>query len=201
MYTAGKLRVVKAGIFCIFLTCWQGTFAQLTISTSGQTTSPGTNWSISSGVLTVTGTANVHPSVITNALASNNVTVNVPFGSAFDIAINNNIAYAGGTARSLSFNSSNNITIASGVSISSSAAALSVVLRAANATAGSDNGRVVMDGVTINTNGGHFRDGGGPGTTTWNGLTVGNGAARTYANGESGISFAGSSLTTNGGNV
>ena len=47
----------------------------LTISSTGQTTSPGTNWSITGNTLTVTGTANIRASVIVNALANGNLTV------------------------------------------------------------------------------------------------------------------------------
>ena len=47
----------------------------LTISSTGQTSSPSTNWSISGSTLTVTGTANIRASVIVNALASGNLSV------------------------------------------------------------------------------------------------------------------------------
>ncbi|MDP5009676.1 MAG: hypothetical protein NWQ47_00420, partial [Crocinitomicaceae bacterium] len=47
----------------------------LNVISTGQTTSPGTNWSLSGSTLTVTGTANIRASVIVNALANGNLTV------------------------------------------------------------------------------------------------------------------------------
>lgn len=175
----------------------------LTISNSGQTGTSGTNWSMSSGVLEVTGPAIVHPNVITSAFSTGNVYVQVTpsagGGTARDIAISSNIVYTGSQVRSLTFKSTNSITVSSGVSITSSNGPLNVVLHAGSGT-NPDNGRIVLDGVTINTNGGHFRASGGA-SASWNGLTVGAESARTWGDDESGISFVGSTLTTSGGSV
>ena len=204
MTTTGRFRALKASVLLCFLAIWQGLFAQLTISTSGQTTTPGTNWSITSGVLTATGAANVHPDVITNALLSGNVTVQITpsagSGSARDITISNTIAYSGSLARNLTFKSPNGIIVGSGVGITSSNGALNIALHSASGT-NPDIGRIVLDGVTITTRGGHFRASGGAASTTWNGLTVGADAARTWWDDEAGISFLGSTLTTNGGSI
>ena len=55
----------------------------LTISSAGQTGTSGTNWSVSNGLLYYTGDANVQASVITNALANGNLTIQ---------AISNNVS-------------------------------------------------------------------------------------------------------------
>jgi hypothetical protein len=63
-----------------------------------------------------------------------------------------------------------------------------------------DYGIVRLDGVTINTNGGHLWAGGGTLNQTWNGLTVGNGSARTWGDGITAVSLVGSTISTQGGN-
>ena len=66
----------------------------LTISSAGQTTSPGTNWSITGNTLTVTGTANIRASVIVNALANGNLTV-VGNTSTFSVTVSEAITATG----------------------------------------------------------------------------------------------------------
>lgn len=180
----------------------------LTISSTGQTGTSGTNWSISGNTLTVANgavSANIHPSVITNHLTNTgNLTVVLPIlnGTERSCNINANIAYTGNTARTLTFSVSNNITVASGVSITSSNSAMNLVLNAGlQVSVAPDYGAVNLDGVTINTNGGHLWAGGGLLNQTWNGLTVGNVSAKTWGDGISAISMVGSTISTQGGNI
>ncbi|MEN9415231.1 MAG: hypothetical protein RLZ62_1535, partial [Bacteroidota bacterium] len=132
----------------------------LTISTSGQTGTSGTNWSITGNTLTVANggvSANIHPSVITSHLTNTgNLTVVLPAlsGTERSCNINANITYTGNTVRTLTFSVANSILMASGVSITSTASAMNLVLNAGlQVSTGPDHGIVRLDGVTINTNG------------------------------------------------
>lgn len=66
----------------------------LNIISTGQTTSPGTNWSITGNTLTVTGTANIRASVIVNALANGNLTL-VGNTSTFSVTVSEAITATG----------------------------------------------------------------------------------------------------------
>lgn len=180
----------------------------LTISVFGdQGSTSGTNWSISGNTLTVgsSGSATVHPNVITNHLTNTgDLTVVLPHQTlqARNCNIIANIFYTGSTPRTLTFSIANNITVASTVSVASTSSAMNLVLNARNQTTNiPDNGRVVLDGVTINTNGGHFWAGGGTLTSSWNGLTVGNSGAGIWVDDLAAISLSGSTLSTAGGNI
>ena len=180
----------------------------LTISNTGQTGSSGNNWSITGNTLNVaaSGTANVHPNVISNHL--NNVgdlTIVLPWqsGQVRQCSIDGTITYTGSATRTLTFNIANDIFMSSANhSITATNGVLNVVLRAANASGVPDNGRIsIRSNSTINTNGGHLWIGGGSGNVTWNGLTVGNSVARTWTDNVPGLWIENSTLNTNGGNV
>jgi hypothetical protein len=178
----------------------------LTISSTGQTGSIGTNWSILNNVLYIgnSGSASINTSVITNHLATTgDLTITLPGepNVARNIYINNTIAYLGSNARTLTFQSGNDIVFANAVGIISATANLNIVLRAATTTGSPDNGSVTMNGINLDTKGGHIWVGGGATTTTWNGLNVGNSAARTYSDNLSGISLVGSSIASGGGKI
>ncbi len=190
--------------FVVFFNFSVGLFAQnLTISTSGESGTSGTNWSISGNVLQIasSGTATIHPSVITNHLTNTgNLTVDLPYVNVLrNININDNILYTGATNRTLTFKSATDIVIANGISITSSSASMNLVLRAAVNIG--QRGTITLNAPVINTNGGHFWAGGGNTDVTWNSLIVGDTYARTWTNGESGFSLIGGSVTTNGGDI
>jgi hypothetical protein len=70
------LKFILVLVFVLFgAGCFKFSAQNLTISSSGQTSNPGTNWSITGNTLTVTGTANIRASVIVNALANGNLTI------------------------------------------------------------------------------------------------------------------------------
>jgi gliding motility-associated-like protein len=179
----------------------------LVISTAGQTGTSGTNWSITGNTLNVaaSGTANIHPDVISNHL--NNVgdlTVILPWqsGQIRQCSIDGSITYTGSATRTLTFLIANDIFITTpNQSISATGSgALNVVLRAANSSGHS--GRIsIRQNNTINTNGGHLWIGGGSGNATWNGLTVGDHYARTYSADIPGLWIENATLNTNGGNL
>jgi hypothetical protein len=177
----------------------------LTISSSGQTGTSGTNWSIVGNTLTVaaSGSAEVHQSVITNHLNTvGDLTITLPAQNSItrDIVINSGISYTGATPRNLIINAANNILFANGAGITSSTAALNVVLRAAIGS-NPDYGRVNLDGTTISTKGGHFWLGGGNQGAIWNGLPVGANTAQVWSDDISALSMIGGSLITEGGSV
>ncbi|MBD0779933.1 gliding motility-associated C-terminal domain-containing protein [Maribacter sp. ANRC-HE7] len=178
----------------------------LTISSSGDTGTSGTNWSISGNTLNVaaSGTANVNASVVVNHLNNiGDLTVVLPGQASQErsLIVSANISYTGAVTRSLIFNIANNITVNSGVSITSATAALNLVFRSGMFPTSPDFGSVVLNGTTIVTKGGHFWLGGGNTNTTWNGLTVGTSDARIWADDVSALSMIGGSLSTEGGNI
>ena len=193
---------------CVFISLFvtSGFSQHLTISTSGETGTSGTNWSITGNILNVgvSGSATIHPSVITNHLSNvGDLTVNLPWQTltSRNMNINASISYTGGTNRTLTLNCANDMVFANATGITSSSASLNVVLRTALNSADPDHGYIQMNGVTIQTNGGHLWAGGGPTVATWNGLSVGNTSARTWLDDTPGLSVIGSSITTNGGNL
>ena len=193
---------------CVFISLFVSTgFSQhLTISTTGQTGTSGTNWSISGNTLNVasSGTANIHPNVIANHL--NNVgdlTVVLPWqsGQTRDCNILSSIIYTGTITRTLTFRIANDIGLTD-ANISSTNGALNVILRSAITSAAPDNGRIsLLDNNTINTNGGNLWIGGGASDVIWNGLTVGNTGARTWSENVPGLRIRNSTIITGIGNM
>ncbi len=64
-----------------------------------------------------------------------------------------------------------------------------------------NNDGMISISSNITTNGGHLWMGGGNGSATWNGLSVGNGFATGNATNSNGLYMVGSTLSTAGGNV
>ncbi|MFM8597313.1 MAG: beta strand repeat-containing protein, partial [Flavobacteriales bacterium] len=190
------------GCFQAFISSAQ----HLTISNTGQTGTSGTNWSISNNILqlAVSGSANVHPSVIENHLTNNgDLTISIPkiIGTNRNIIISNSINYTGNNNRTLYLNAPNYFYISSGANLTSTNAALNLVFRAICLPGSPDAGFVQIVNSIINTNGGHLWIAGGPTDATWNGLTVGNHYARTWQDDAKGLEITGSSITTNGGHL
>jgi autotransporter-associated beta strand protein len=91
--------------------------------------------------------------------------------------------------------------MAAGGHITSTNAALNVILRSCNEMNTYDEGYVDLNGVTINTNGGHLWIGGSGYDAQWNGLTVGNSSARIWLDNIAGIKVLGCTLNSNGGHI
>ena len=199
--------MTKASFLTFFTILFANLYSQhLTISNSGQTGTSGTNWSITGNTLNVgaSGSAHINTSVITNHLTNTgDLTIILPHNgvNSRDLYLNNSITYTGSSARTLTFNITNDIIFASNVGISSSNSSLNLVFRTALTLTNIDHGRIALNQSTINTNGGHLWMGGGPTTATWNGLTVGNSMARTWSDDLPGLWVENSILNTNGGNV
>ena len=131
----------------------------LTISTSGEAGTSGTNWSISGNTLTASnsGNSNIHPSVIQNHLASNPLTV-----YAGSVIFNANITSS--TANNLSIWSNTHITNTSATSITTQGGNVLFASNVDDATDGeaTTNGYIQLRfGITINSNGGNITFGGG----------------------------------------
>ena len=84
-------------------------FPNLTITNTGETTNPGTNWSIVGNELIVTGPASVQASVIQSALSSGDLTIK---GSGspevLSVTVSEAINYSGSTFSSLTFGTNTN---------------------------------------------------------------------------------------------
>jgi hypothetical protein len=190
-------------ILLLILSAFLSNAQHLTISTSGETGSSGTNWSIVGNTLQIatSGTATIHPDVVVNHLTNTgDLVVDLPYVNTLrNIYINNSISYTGSIARTLTVKSATDIVVATGVSITSSAASLNLVLRAAVNTG--QRGVITLNAPVITTNGGHFWAGGGNTDITWNSLTVGNSSARTWTFNEIGLSLIGGTISSNGGNI
>ncbi|MFM2227839.1 MAG: hypothetical protein RL664_1182 [Bacteroidota bacterium] len=175
----------------------------LTINSSGQTGTSGTNWSSSGSnpvVITSTGNANVNTSVIESYLNSGiSVTVQCIVSNG-EVVVGSPLTKISGGDATLTFRADKRLT--STAPISSNSSKLNIVM-----WSDYNNSNVGGVGVSgsINTNGGHFWAGGSStsgGSYTWNGLTVGNGpsvgssSANHYA-----MDFFVTSVTTGGGDI
>jgi autotransporter-associated beta strand protein len=173
----------------------------ITISTAGSDSIPG-----GSGP---TGVTNISPNTILTGLASNNVSIftGLSGSTEYAIEINDSIEYTGANDRTLTFKATgtvrgaaNNSANTGDVNITSTNAALNLVLW--SDADGDGDGKVVTPDGNITTNGGHFWAGGGDGSTTWNGLTVGDDYASTPGDDLYGVRFrGGTTLNTGSGNI
>jgi gliding motility-associated-like protein len=172
----------------------------LTINTSGQTGTSGTNWSTSGTnpvTISFTGTSNINTSVIEGYLNSGTSLIIQSSGAGSNgIQISTGITKSSGTDATLTLKA-NKAVYAGGASISSTVGKLNVIFWV-EADGGTSFGPSTGP---ISTNGGHIWIGGGSGNTTWNGLTVGNGT--TYSDGSGNINSidVNGNMTTSGGDI
>jgi hypothetical protein len=163
----------------------------VTIATNGQTGISGTNWSISNGILSVTGNAIINPSVISTQLNNGSSLTIVAAG---DIIVNNDILKTSGNDATLTLKSNAKVNLNNSF-ISSSSNKLNLIVWVEADGGGSYGGAI----GSINTNGGHLWIGGGSGTTVWNGLTVGNGLSMSDGTSNwNGVDLFGNISTLNG---
>lgn len=173
----------------------------------------GSSKPLSSLSITAATTAINGGSVTTNGsgAGSQSYSGNITLGSAsttlnmldtpsdFKLASGKSISNATNADATLTIKNTASIILDAGSYISSSNGKLNVVLWADTDA----NGGYIRtnSGCSITTNGGHLWMGGGSGSNTWNGLTVGNGYALGNELNSNGILIIGSSMATNGGNV
>ena len=125
-----------------------------------------------------------------------------------NITVNGNLnTSAGGTAGDVLLKASGNLALSAGKSITTNAG--DVVLWS-NSDGQTTHGSLLLrDGSSISTSGGHVWLGGGSGTTTWNGLSVGDGHAVSGLEitpifgsvFKSGLLFENTSIQSGGGDV
>ncbi len=124
----------------------------------------------------------------TNALSLGNWTVsgNLTAEAGGTLRLYENIIKSSGTDATATFKTTGNFLLDSNRKIESTSGKLNTILWAdTDATSG---GSIYLYGSNqITTNGGHLWMGGGSGSTTWNGLTVGNGYAHRMAENYAGV--------------
>jgi hypothetical protein len=202
MHVLSKLFGLTLLFIVIFGTTSNGQTTINIISTGDAGPTSGTNWSISGTTLTATGTANIQASVIETALSSGNLTVVSGTGSEYRIQVSDPIDYTGATERTLTFGATHQILVYQ--NISSTSAPLNIIIassidRTTNFTSTGEG--VGLISSTITTNGGDVWIGGGELTGSWNGHTVGVGAAMAGPASGIGVEISGSSISTAGGDV
>ncbi len=177
----------------------------LTIGSGGDVTLSSASNNINNGV-TATSVGNL--SVTNNAsLTVNDIaaTGNLTFVASGDLTVGGNISVSGGSADSnLTLKATGSIVQNSGKSVSRNGSyKLNTIYWADSDASGA--GYIQIGGASatlITTNGGHLWMGGGSGSTSWNGLTVGDGYAVGDSTGNNnGIYFGNAAINTGGGNI
>lgn len=160
---------MKKTLFLLFIFSSFAVFGQtLTISSTGETGTSGSNWSASGTnpvIITVTNTANINASVITTVVATgNDVKINVTGDIIFQSGITLSSAIGGDGEATLTL--IGDFIRTAGASIEATSGKLNVVMIANN---NPGNGADGVELGVINTNGGGLWIGGGEGTnfTTW----------------------------------
>ncbi|WP_339622841.1 hypothetical protein [uncultured Winogradskyella sp.] len=177
--TSVKLPKLLLGLLLVCSTLIKA--QTLTINDSGETGTSGTNWSTAGSnpvIITATGNASVNTSVIEGYL--NTGTSLLLEGSVINIA--SAIDKTAGGDATLTIRGGGTNTMGFGraminADVQSTSGALNIVLWS-DYNNHNRAGSTVSGSPTINTNGGHFWVGGSTsaqGSTTWNGLTVGDG--------------------------
>ena len=154
----------KLALFTIFLFSTLVSAQNLTISSTGQTGTSGTNWSLTDNGTTVTitntGTATINTSVIEGYLnMGRNVMVTNSTSGTWNIDINNNITKTSSATNRLTFRSNGYIYIKDNVAIKSTSGAMDVILWAdaddSQKTTNSSSDEInISAGVSIDTRGG-----------------------------------------------
>lgn len=182
--------VVSSNINCSATA--SGSPVTITIVESGGTTC---GWSVTDRVLTAVTNVSINKSEMVNLLLEGNLTIetglDIVVNAVIEPALRSNVTFTLKAGRDITFNA--------GRRIAPTLAAMNVVLWANSS--GGGRGDVFFDAntdystpVAIRTNGGHLWIGGGSGSTSWNGLTVGN----DYAVGGTARSVGGTFVHTNG---
>ncbi len=126
--------MLKITFLLIVLTFANVSWSQsLTISSTGQTGTSGTNWSIASNVLTITGDADINASVISNHLTSNNLSLS----GVVNTYVNAAISWSSNST--LTLNASQNILVYSDITASGSSPQLNIYYGGSNSTTAPNN--------------------------------------------------------------
>jgi filamentous hemagglutinin family protein len=157
---------------------------------------------INGGAVTTTGAGTGSQTYSGNiTLGSASTVLNMlDTATAFTLASNKSITNASGVDASLTIKTTANILLDSGSNISSvgSGKKLNTVLWS---DSDANGGAITLTSSTITTNGGHLWIGGGSGSTTWNGLTVGDGSAVNPSAAGNGITLTSSTVSSGIGSI
>ncbi|MCE5312731.1 MAG: filamentous hemagglutinin N-terminal domain-containing protein, partial [Nitrospiraceae bacterium] len=154
---------------------------------------------INGGAVTTEGLQTYAGNVTLNSAATTLTQTNA--NTDFTLQAAKSITNAYGADASLTIKTTGSIIMDTGssITISSSTSKLSTVLWSDSDANG--GGVYLKNNTTINTNGGHLWMGGGSGSATWNGLTVGNGYALGDSSMSNGILLDAVNISTSGGNM
>ncbi len=165
----------------------------VTIANSGGGSIPGAGGPSSDTVIS--------GNTIITALNSTDVTITTGATGDFNLTVQDGFSYTGSSERTLTLGASGNLYLNSNISATN--AKLNLILVSEidrDASSIGQNGRGVALSGPINTNGGDLWVGSGQLTGSWNGRTVGTGAAMGGASNQIGIEGK-STIDTGGGNI
>jgi len=156
LYSALCLEKLTLKFLLLFVLLPLGAWAQnLTISSTGDTGTSGTNWSITGTTLTVSGgDANIQPTVIVNALASGNLII-----EAGNISVEGDVNSA--TANTLTFKATRNVSQGNDIDITTDGGDVIFWADSDN----NNDGGIRISGGGIDSNGGEIVLAGGLGNT------------------------------------
>ncbi|MFT3676905.1 MAG: T9SS type A sorting domain-containing protein [Chitinophagaceae bacterium] len=143
----------------------------ITISTAA---SSGSGWSISGGVITASANVTINNGSINSYLVSGDLTITA--GTNVVIQGSINPALGTGVTRNLVIRAGGNIVVEAGYTVSCASGSLNLIF-CSDADAAGGGFIYAKSGSVVNSKGGHIWMGGGSGSATWNGLTVGDGYA------------------------
>ncbi len=183
----------------------------ITISTASSSAS---GWAYSAGVITASANVTINNATISSYLVAGNLIIEAGTNIVIDGDINP--ALGAGITRTLTLRAGGNIVVEASRTISCSSGGLNLVLW--SDTDESNGGFIYCKSASVlDSKGAHIWMGGGDGSTTWNGLTVGDGPARgstvtaipntelnsgANASGfRNGITFYNNSVISGGGNI
>lgn len=145
-----------------------------TITISAASSSP-SGWTYTAGVITASANVTINNAAVSSYLVAGNLTIEA--GTNIVIDGNINPALGAGIIRTLTLRAGGNIAVEASRTISCSTGGLNMVLW--SDTDNSNGGFIFCKSASIlNSKGAHIWMGGGDGTATWNGLTVGDGFAK-----------------------
>lgn len=144
----------------------------ITIATSASSAS---GWSYSAGVITASANVTINNATINTYLVSGDLSI----VAGTDIIINGDVnpSLGAGIRHTLTLKANGNIVLEASRTVSCATGSIDIIVWS---DADENNGGYIYAKSTsvINSQGGHIWMGGGDGTATWNGLTVGDGFAR-----------------------
>ena len=169
---------------------------------TSETSSSSEEWTLAGGILKpLTDGAKVNLNEVETALASGSLQIQAPVDIIIEADITNTLS----SEQALTLKADRNVILNPGVSLTATNFPLNMIFWAD--ADGDDDGVVWLNwdvsnsGTTVNTNGGDLWMGGGSGTVTWNGLSVGDGVARGNNDNANGITLIQSTIETHGGNM